>query len=77
MLDVATALVFMVAMVSGIMVSRFILPALGLVAPGYFFWNPLHSLFAKLLLALLLVHVVVHAKQLWTYLKTRAKRRKT
>jgi hypothetical protein len=69
-LDVATVVVFMVVTVSGIMVSRHILPALGLVAPGYFFWNPLHSLFAKVLLALLVVHVVVHAKWLWAFFKS-------
>jgi hypothetical protein len=61
-LDIVTAAVFMVVTVSGIMVSRHILPLFGLVAPGYFFWNPLHSLFAKVLLALLVVHVVVHAR---------------
>jgi hypothetical protein len=69
-LDSATVVVFMVVTVSGIMVSRHILPALGLVAPGYFFWNPLHSLFAKMLLALLVVHVVVHAKWLWAFFKS-------
>jgi hypothetical protein len=69
-LDVLTVVVFMVVTVSGIMVSRHILPALGLVAPGYFFWNPLHALFAKVLLALLVVHVVAHAKWLWAFFKS-------
>jgi hypothetical protein len=50
----------MVVTVSGLMVSRHILPLFGLVAPGYFFWNPLHSISAKVLLALLLVHIVSH-----------------
>jgi hypothetical protein len=59
-LDVALLIAFMVVTVSGIMVSRHILPALGLVAPGYFFWNPVHSIAAKLLLALLIVHLVTH-----------------
>jgi hypothetical protein len=59
-LDILTLLVFVIVMVSGIMVSRHILPAFGLVAPGYFFWNPLHSISAKMLLALLVIHVVVH-----------------
>ncbi|MDR2109497.1 MAG: DUF4405 domain-containing protein [Coriobacteriales bacterium] len=59
-LDAVTLVVFMVVTVSGLMVSRFLLPLLGFVAPGYFFWNPLHSISAKVLLALLLVHVVAH-----------------
>ncbi|MCL1846757.1 MAG: DUF4405 domain-containing protein [Coriobacteriia bacterium] len=61
--------VFMVVTVSGIMVSRHILPLLGLVAPDYFFWNPLHSVSAKALLALALIHVVVHAGWLWRHIK--------
>jgi hypothetical protein len=69
LLDTLTVAVFMVVVVSGGMVSRHILPMFGLVAPGYFFWNPLHSLFAKVLLALLIVHVVAHAKWLWAFVK--------
>ena len=46
--------------VSGVMVSGTVLPALGLYAEGYYFWDPLHAVAAKLLLALLLVHVAVH-----------------
>lgn len=61
-LDGALLVVFMVVAVSGIMVSRHILPLLGFVAPGYFFWNPLHAISAKLLLALLIVHVAAHFK---------------
>jgi hypothetical protein len=68
-LDTLTVAMFMVVVVSGGMVSRHILPMLGLVAPGYFFWNPLHSLSAKVLLALLIVHIVVHAKWLWAFVK--------
>jgi len=66
--------VFMVVVVSGIMISRHILPLLGFVAPGYFFWNPLHSLSAKVLLALAVIHVVAHAGWFWTQIKH--KRRK-
>jgi hypothetical protein len=60
--------------VSGLMVSRHILPLFGLVAPDYFFWNPLHSIAAKILLALLVVHVVVHGKWLWGLLVNRRKK---
>jgi hypothetical protein len=73
-LDVVTLVTFMVVTVSGIMVSRHILPALGLVAPDYFYWSPLHSISAKVLLALLVVHVVVHGKWLWNFIKDRGKK---
>lgn len=45
--------------VSGVMVSGTVLPALGLYATGYYFWNPLHALSAKVLLAALLVHIAL------------------
>ena len=47
--------------VSGAMVSGAVLPALGLYARGYFFWDPLHAASAKVLLALLLVHLALNA----------------
>lgn len=46
--------------VSGVMVSGTVLPALELFANCYYFWDPLHAVAAKLLLALLLVHVAIH-----------------
>lgn len=46
--------------ISGALVSGAVLPAFGLYSEGYFFWNPLHALFAKVLLALLVVHFVIH-----------------
>lgn len=51
--------------VSGVMVSGTVLRALGLYATGYGFWNPLHAAAAKLLLAVVLVHVVMRAPALW------------
>jgi hypothetical protein len=68
-LDVATLVTFMVVTVSGLGVSRHILPLFDLVSPGYFFWNPLHSISAKVLLALLVVHIVVHWRWLWGLVK--------
>ena len=50
-----------VCVVSGLMVSGAVLPAFGLFAEGYYFWNPLHAVSAKVLLALLLVHVALNA----------------
>lgn len=64
-LDIVILFVFMVVMVSGFGVSGDVLPALGFYAGGYYFWDPLHAVSAKILLALLLMHVVVHAK--WLY----------
>lgn len=55
--------------VSGVMVSGTVLPALGLYAEGYYFWDPLHAVAAKLLLALLLVHVAVHVPWIGRVLK--------
>ncbi|WP_080799153.1 DUF4405 domain-containing protein [Arabiibacter massiliensis] len=59
-LDALIVLAFAACTVSGIMVSGTVLPALGLYAEGYYLWDPLHAMSAKALLALLLVHVVVH-----------------
>jgi hypothetical protein len=59
-LDAATLVTFIACTVSGLLVSRHVLPALGFAAPGYFFWSPMHALTAKALLALLLVHVIAH-----------------
>lgn len=47
--------------VSGIMVSGTVLPAFNLFATGYYFWDPLHALSAKILLALLFVHVALNS----------------
>ena len=68
-LDVFILVAFMTATVSGIMVSGAFLPALGLYAEGYYFWDPLHAVSAKVLLALLVLHVVVHWKWLASALK--------
>ena len=71
-LDLVIVAVVMVVMVSGVMVSGAVLPALGLYADGYYFWDPLHAMSAKLLLALMLVHVAVH----WPWFAKVFKKRK-
>ena len=68
-LDLVIVAVVMVVMVSGVMVSGAVLPALGLYADGYYFWDPLHAIAAKALLALLLVHVVAHWRWLAGFFK--------
>ena len=59
-LDALILVAFMAVTVSGVLISGAVLPAFGLYADGYYFWDPLHAIAAKALLALLLVHVVVH-----------------
>lgn len=61
LLDAALVVALVVCAVSGVMVSATVLPMLGYVAQGYFVWDPVHALSAKVLLALLLVHVVLSA----------------
>lgn len=68
-LDVLVLVAFMATVVSGVMVSGSVLSALGLYAEGYYFWDPLHAVSAKVLLALLVLHVVAHWKWLASTLK--------
>lgn len=70
-LDALIVVAFMTAAVSGLMVSGAVLAAFGLYADGYYFWDPLHATAAKVLLALLLVHVVAHGKWLVGFFKNR------
>ena len=70
-LDLLVLVAFMVAIVSGFMVSGAVLPFFGHYAEGYFFWDPLHATSAKILLALLLVHVVVHWKWIASFFRKR------
>ena len=51
-----------VCVVSGVMVSGDVLRAFGWYAQGYYFWDPLHAVSAKVLLALVVVHVALHWK---------------
>lgn len=66
--DVALVVALMAVAVSGLLVSGAVLPALGFYAEGYFFWDPLHALTAKVLVALVIVHVALHAQRLsWAF----------
>ena len=58
-----------VAMVSGILISGAVLPALGLYVDGYYFWDPLHAISAKVFLAVLIIHVVAHWKWLFGFFR--------
>lgn len=59
-LDAALLVSLAVCAVSGVMVSGAVLPTFGLFADGYYLWNPMHAVSAKVLLALLLVHLALN-----------------
>ena len=71
-LDALILIAFATVMVSGLLVSGAVLPAFGLYADGYYFWDPLHSIAAKALLALLLVHVAAHWKWLYNFFRKKS-----
>lgn len=73
-IDVALFIAFMTCFVSGVMVSRHVLVLFGYFGPGYFVWNPIHSISAVVLLALLMLHTVVHWKWIVTAVRRRAVR---
>ena len=68
-LNAALFIAIAVCIVSGVLISATVLPMFGLFAPGYFIWNPLHAASAKILLALVLVHVASHAGKLVALVK--------
>lgn len=68
-LDAALLVVLMMVVVSGLGISGTVLQTFGLYAEGYYVWAPLHAVAAKVLFALLLVHVTVHARSLYNLLK--------
>ena len=76
-LDAALFIALAVCVVSGVFVSATVLSAFGLFAPGYFVWDPLHAASAKVLLALVLVHVASHAGKLTGFLKAQRFKRST
>ncbi|WP_165063027.1 DUF4405 domain-containing protein [Adlercreutzia sp. ZJ154] len=67
-LNVLIAASLIVCAVSGIMVSGTVLLTFGLYADGYYFWDPLHAISAKVFMACLFVHIVINinvARHLW------------
>lgn len=71
-LDVLILVSFVTCTVSGVLISGTVLRTFGLFADGYFFWDPLHAASAKVLLALLIVHLALH----WRWIVRHLKRRK-
>lgn len=64
-LDAGLLLALAATVLSGVMESGAVLPALGWYAEGYFFWGPLHAAAAKVLLALLVVHLALNGAAAW------------
>lgn len=67
--DGLIVLAFMVCTVSGLLVSGTVLVSFGLYADGYYFWGPLHAASAKILFALLMVHIALHARMVFRVLR--------
>lgn len=59
LLNVGLAISFATVSVSGLLISATVLPFFGFFADGYFYWTWVHALSAKILLALLLVHLAL------------------
>lgn len=68
-LDVLILLCFIVVTVSGLGISGTVLQTLGFYVDGYYVWGPLHSISAKILLALLVIHIAVHWKWFVAFFK--------
>ena len=62
--DALMVVALIVCVVSGLLISGTVLRAFGLYADGYYLWNPMHAASAKVLLALILVHLVGHFRQI-------------
>ena len=64
-LDAALIIATAATAATGMLISGSVLVAFGMYVPnGYFMWKPLHALAAKVLLALLAVHMASHLHML-------------
>ena len=68
-LNTLLAISLVLCTISGLLISGDVLPAFGMYATGYYFWDPLHAFSAKLLLALIIVHVVIHWRWIFSWFK--------
>lgn len=68
-IDILALITLLVVVVSGLGISGAILPVFGYYMEGYYFWDPLHLISAKLLLAIIVVHVVVHVRWLISFIR--------
>lgn len=72
--DLLLVIALGVVMVSGLLVSGAVLPFFGFFAEGYYVWDPLHAISAKVFVALLVVHVAAHGKWLYSAVRGKLKR---
>ncbi len=77
LLNVALLVSLAITAVSGVLISGDVLPALGFYATGYRFWDPLHALAAKVLLALLIVHIALRVPMLASWFGRRRRHHAT
>ncbi|MFZ5809506.1 MAG: DUF4405 domain-containing protein [Chloroflexota bacterium] len=69
LVDVALFIAFVMVMLSGILISRSVLPALGITLPHDRTWRFLHSWSADLMLFLVGLHFALHWKWIWNTFK--------
>ena len=64
-------------MLSGIMISRAVMPSFGIAAPGNFVWRELHDMSANLFLIILGIHLALHWKWIVAVAKRSLQRKET
>ena len=60
---------FVLATASGLLISRFVFPALGIALMGDAFWGMLHTVSATVLTMMLGIHIALHLRWVLTRLK--------
>lgn len=73
-LNVLTFLSLVVCCVSGLCESGAVLKSFGAFMDGYYFWNPIHAVSAKVMLALVVAHLAINARQVVASVKKRRDR---
>ncbi|TLN28082.1 DUF4405 domain-containing protein [bacterium] len=69
LLNVAIFIAFSVIIFSGVMESRFVLQTFGLAASNNRFWEVLHRLAAEVTLWFTALHIAVHWRWMWSWIK--------
>jgi hypothetical protein len=64
--DIAQMIVAVIAIGSGLLVSRHLLPAFGMTGRRHGFWEHVHSVFAWGLMVMIGIHLGVHVHWIWS-----------
>ena len=64
--DIAQCVVALLAIGSGLVASRHLLPALGVVSGRHRFWEDVHAVSAWVLMVMIGIHLGVHAHWIWS-----------